>query len=103
MKDTDDKWFDDDETPCPAPVATSGAEVDDALDAFMAGIDQQVTKQAEEPKKPKPQVEALTEEPDAADLFYKHRETHKNYGRAFGNSDEDVYAAAKAVDDAEGM
>ena len=94
--DTDDKWFEEDEPPPSAPK--TGDDENDPLDAFMAGISQQVTQQAAEGPKPTPTVKPCEEQEDAVDLYYKYKETHKSYGTMYGNTDEDVYAAAKAAD-----
>eukprot|EP00667_Euglena_gracilis_P007314 EG_transcript_7389 len=101
-QDTEDKWFEDDGPPPPPPAASTPAagDAEDPLDAFMAGITATVAKQSTQPAaKPAPPAPSREpEEPDAIDLYYQYKETHKGYGVAYGTADEDVYAAAKAVD-----
>ena len=84
-------------------VAGEDDEID-PLDAFMAGIDAEV-KSAPEPKA-KPRIEDKYRDEDEDDPMESFLRAKKDLGltlasealRAGYNSDEEVYAAAKAVD-----
>ncbi|KAF9328892.1 ATP-dependent RNA helicase ddx42 [Podila minutissima] len=91
------------ETPIPEPE-----EENDPLDAFMAGIDTQVQKEAEKPSEEKSNRDDFDEE-DHVESYMKHM---KRKGITIGqggpmkdrnedvDSDEEVYATARAIDNA---
>ncbi|KAF8948524.1 ATP-dependent RNA helicase ddx42, partial [Haplosporangium bisporale] len=95
----------DTETVKPVPEPE---EEDDPLDAFMAGIDNQVLKEAEKPSEEKSNRDDFDEE-DHVESYMKHM---KKKGITIGqggpmkdrnedvDSDEEVYATARAIDNA---
>ncbi|KAI8835086.1 P-loop containing nucleoside triphosphate hydrolase protein [Chytridium lagenaria] len=92
-------------TPAPPPAATAGDDDDDIdpLDAFMAGITHQVKTQAAAPK-PSHRRDDLEEE-DAVESYINHMKskgvevgTNAVDAREYADSDEEVYATAKAME-----
>ncbi|KAG0280709.1 ATP-dependent RNA helicase ddx42 [Linnemannia exigua] len=90
----------------PATLADEEQEEDDPLDAFMAGIDTQVKKEAEMPSEEKVRRDDIEDE-DYVESYMKHM---KKKGIMVGqggpvqernedvDSDEEVYATARAID-----
>ncbi|KAG6613360.1 DEAD-box ATP-dependent RNA helicase 24 [Phytophthora cinnamomi] len=92
----------------PPAAADDGDDEVDPLDAFMQGIDAQVTQQRKaSPKRVADKPQVLKHEDDDADSYleeYARTAKKPRIGLPTGSddSDEEVYATAKQLDDAEG-
>eukprot|EP00026_Physarum_polycephalum_P002536 Phypoly_transcript_02543.p1 GENE.Phypoly_transcript_02543~~Phypoly_transcript_02543.p1 ORF type:complete len:897 (+),score=184.99 Phypoly_transcript_02543:35-2725(+) len=106
--DDDDKGFDDgEEVKEPAPAAKQDDDEVDPLDAFMAGVQAEVEKATTAPAAPKARI-AEFEDEDPVESYIKHKQAvgkaaaaaaaAANVRISSDDTDEDVYAAAKAVD-----
>ena len=77
-----------------APPAAAAAD-DDDLDAFMAGIGQQIVAEKAKPRPPPEEKADIFDDDSDGMEDYKHSGGVSGHG---DNSDEEVYAAAKRVD-----